>query len=90
MVQNQNDFKKGERPSAEPPSERELAKQLEVSRAWLWRARQVYSIPEDEFEAMVESENVPTIERLVQYARSGELTRPKRGRKQCPHCGGEL
>jgi hypothetical protein len=35
----------------------------------LWRAKQVAAIPEAEFETMVESDNPPTVSRLVDYAR---------------------
>ena len=57
------------RPTAEPPSERQLSKQLGISRAVFWRAKQVASIPEEEFEAMSESDHPPTVSQLVEHAR---------------------
>jgi hypothetical protein len=48
---------------------------MRLSRSWIWRAKQVASIPEAEFEAMVESDKPATAERLVAYARgAGERT----------------
>ena len=44
------------RPNVVPPSERDLARDLGISRAFMWRAKQVASISEDEFEALVESD----------------------------------
>lgn len=78
-----------QRPSAGPPSERQLAKDIGVSRSWLWRCRQVANIPEDKFEALVESDSVPTVTQLVEI---GRRTKPRRRQKRrtCPHCGGAL
>jgi hypothetical protein len=53
------------RPTAEPPSE--LSKQLGISRVVFWCAKQV--IPEEEFEAMIESDQPPTVSQLVEHAR---------------------
>jgi hypothetical protein len=57
------------RHTAEPPSERQLSKQLGISRVVFWRAKQVASIPEEEFEAMIESDQPPTVSQLVEHAR---------------------
>ena len=58
------------RPNVVPPSERDLARELGISRAFMWRAKQVASIPEEEFEALVESDNPPTVSELVAMAGS--------------------
>ena len=57
------------RPTAEPASDRQLSKQFGISRVVFWRAKQVASIPEEEFEAMIESEHPPTVSQLVEHAR---------------------
>ena len=56
------------RPSTEPPSERQLSRQLGISRAALWRAKKVAEIPEDEFEALIERDNPATVTQLVAYS----------------------
>jgi hypothetical protein len=50
-------------------SERQLARKYGISRAKMWRAKMVSSIPEAEFEAMVESDTPPTVSALVDIAR---------------------
>jgi hypothetical protein len=61
------------RPRAGPPSQRQLSKQLGISRAKLWRATKVAEIPEDEFEALIESENPPTVSALVELGRGKSM-----------------
>jgi hypothetical protein len=60
----------------------------------MWKAMQVATIPDDTFEALVESENPPTITQLVEIARvlQGKPPSKAQGRrlKHCPHCGGDL
>ena len=69
---------------------RKAAEAAGMSRSQMWRALQVASIPEDEFEALVESDEPPTVTALVRYARG--LTDEPQGRrlKRCPHCGESL
>ena len=65
-----------------------------LSRGQGWRAMMVGNIPADIFEALIESDNPPTVARLVELGRqfSGLPPRAKQGRrlKCCPHCGGDL
>ncbi|MET4034516.1 hypothetical protein BjapCC829_28155 [Bradyrhizobium barranii] len=58
------------RPSTEPPSIRQIAKQFGISRAVLWRAQQVAHIPAEEFERLIESDNPPTVTQMVEIGRS--------------------
>jgi hypothetical protein len=73
---------------------REAAEAAGLSRAQMYRCLDVASIPEDDFEALVESDNPPTTTELVRHAKSREGRRPPapQGRrlKRCPHCGGDL
>ena len=57
------------RPSTEPPSLRQIAKQYGISRALIWRAQQVCNIPKEEFERLIESDNPPTVTKLVEIGR---------------------
>lgn len=73
---------------------REAADSAGVSRSWVWRAAQVASIPEDEFEELVESDEPPTVSALVEIGRHRRQL-PERGAQgrrltRCPHCGGDL
>jgi len=60
-----------------------------VSRHFLARAKMVASIPEDEFERLIESDNPPNARKLELLARrrTGKKTMYER---RCPHCGGLL
>ena len=73
---------------------RKFAEAGGMSRGQAWRAMMVGAIPHDIFEALVESDNPPTVSRLVELGRqfSGLPPRAKQGRrlKCCPHCGGDL
>ncbi len=53
-------------------SQREIAEKFGISRPMQWRATKIAEIPEAEFEAMMESENVPTVSALVEYAWQGD------------------
>ena len=55
---------RAKRPSTEPPSERQLSRDHGISRAVLWRAKQVAAIPEEKFERLVESDNPPSVTQL--------------------------
>lgn len=65
-----------------------------ISRGWAWRAEMVGNIPADIFERLIESDNPPTVSRLVEIGRlfAGLPPSPPQGRrlKRCPHCGGDL
>ena len=63
----------------------EIAKALGVRRRFLAQADAVGSIPEAEFEALVESDDPPTVAALVNLARrrAGKATDYER---RCPHC----
>ncbi|MCS3742601.1 MULTISPECIES: hypothetical protein [unclassified Rhizobium] len=69
----------------EPYSERRLAGHLGVSRVWIWRAKQIASIPPKLQEFLMDKGFGPR--RMVDAAqalnggRLGEISR-------CPHCGG--
>ena len=70
---------------------REVAEAAGLSRGQMWRALQVASIPEDEFEARVESDNPPTVTELVRIAGHQHNSKPQGRRlRTCPHCGGDL
>lgn len=70
------------------PSERDLAAFTGMSRRQIWQAKKIAEIPETEFEAMVESDNPPTVAELLNLAhqRAGS----ERKKPKCPHCGGDL
>lgn len=77
-------------PIAPGASERDIAAAVGLSRRRIWEAKQAASIPEDEFEALIESDDPPSITALVNVARRrAGLTVPARSRR-CPHCGGAL
>jgi hypothetical protein len=69
-------------------SERDIAAALGKSRRFLWQCKQVASIPEDEFEALYEGDNPPTITELVNVARRRAGLRERE--RRCPHCGHSL
>jgi hypothetical protein len=66
----------GERPSAGPPSERQLSRRLGISRTALWRAKKVAEIPEDEFEALIERDSPMTVTQLVAHSRKRAAPAP--------------
>ena len=69
---------------------RKAAEAAGLSRGQTWRALQVASIPEDDFEEMIESEEPPTVTALVRHA-TGKTDKPQGRRlKWCPHCGADL
>jgi hypothetical protein len=69
---------------------RQAAEAAGMSRGQMWRAMKLASIPEDEFEALVESDEPPTVSELVEVGRQGDGLPPnvQQGRriKRCPHC----
>jgi hypothetical protein len=56
------------RPSTGPLSQRQIARQFGISRSAQWRAKKIADIPEEEFEALIEADNPPTVTALVEYA----------------------
>ena len=52
-------------------AQREMAEAAGLSRGQMWRALQVAEVPEDEFEAMIESDEPPTVTALVHHGRQG-------------------
>lgn len=70
---------------------RQAAEEAGMSRGQMWRASKVADIPADEFEALVESDDPPTVTRLVEIGRRQPVARPQGRRlRRCPHCGGDL
>jgi hypothetical protein len=69
-------------------SSRDIAAKLGMSRRQQWQARKIAEIPADEFDAMVESDNPPTVAELLDVAqhRAGSA----KVQRRCPHCGGVL
>jgi hypothetical protein len=59
---------KTKRPSTGPLSTRQIASQFGISRSKQWRAKKIADIPEEEFEALIEADNPPTVTALVDYA----------------------
>jgi hypothetical protein len=70
-------------------SERDISAATGLSRRQIWQARQVASIPADEFEQLLASDAVPTVTKLVAIARR-QSRDPARRRARCPRCGGPL
>lgn len=69
---------------------RRMAEEAGLSRGQMWRALQVAAIPEDEFEALIESETPPTVTALVRMS-TNKVDKPQGRRlRACPHCGGDL
>ena len=69
---------------------RQAAEAAGLSRGQMWRALQVASIPEEEFEALVEASDTPTVSELVRVATGTRSASQGRRFKCCPHCGGDL
>jgi hypothetical protein len=68
-----------QRPTDGPMTTRQIADTFGISRAMQWRAKQIINIPEDEFEALIESENPSTVTALVEYARGNQQPAPPSG-----------
>ena len=69
---------------------RKISEAAGLSRAWMWRALQVANIPQDEFEQLIESDDPPTVAKLVKIGSGNESTPEGRRLRRCPHCGGDL
>ena len=66
---------------------RKAAEAAGMSRGQMYRSLHIASIPEAEFEVIVESDKPPTVTQLVRYA-TGRTYEPQGRRfKRCPHCG---
>lgn len=76
--------KRGE-PVMPGDSQRDVAAKLGISRRQIWQMKKIASIPAEEFEALVESDDPPTVTGLLDLAHH----RAKSVR-HCPHCGGAL
>jgi hypothetical protein len=61
-------FMNTKRLSTGPLSQRQIASKFGISRSAQWRAKKIADIPEEEFEALIESDNPPTVTTLVEYA----------------------
>ena len=72
------------------PSERDLAAFTGMSRRQIWQAKKIASIPEEEFEKLVESDNPPTVSELLNVAHRRAGSKPANLQNCCPHCGGKL
>jgi hypothetical protein len=71
-------------------SERDIAATGVLSRRQIQTMKLVASIPKAEFEALVESDDPPTVTQLCDLARRRAGSSPKAKAKRCPHCGGLL
>jgi hypothetical protein len=69
-------------------SSRDIEAATGISRAAQWRAMQIASIPRDQFAAIVESDNPPSVTKLLDMAQRRAAS--KRKPTVCPHCGGAL
>lgn len=69
-------------------SERDVSVALGMSLRKIWEAKQIASIPEADFDRLVESDDPPTPGELVNMAQNRAGS--KRRNKVCPHCGGRL
>ena len=83
------DYIRNCREGLETWSLRRAAKLLRQSRADLWRARLIASLPEDLFEALIESSSPPSPRELANIGRALRGDR-MREVERCPHCGGLL
>jgi hypothetical protein len=61
-------FMNTKRLSTGPLSQRQIASKFGISRSAQWRAKKIADIPEEEFEALIESDNPPTVTTLAEYA----------------------
>ena len=68
---------------------RKMAEQAGMSRYQMYRALAIASIPEDEFEKLIESDNVPTLTELEEIATKKKKPATTR-LKVCPSCGCDL
>lgn len=100
----------GKNPSGHPDKKRrgpersqrrQMAEAAGLSRHQMYESLAIAAVPEDVFEALVESDDPPTPTQMANLGRAyqrgeegPELVRTARGRhervKVCPHCGGPL
>ncbi len=76
-------------PIAPSMSERDIAAAVGMSRRQIQDAKAIASIPEEEFERLIESDNPPTVTAFADLAR-GRAGLKKRRLSRCPHCGEKL
>ena len=81
-IQNCND-------GLETYSERRAAKFMGISRAALWRMKQICNIPEALFERLIEADPPPSARQLANIGRALK-GQPSGEAEHCPHCGGLL
>jgi hypothetical protein len=77
-------------PIAPGMSQRDIAATGVLSRRQIQTALAVGSIPKEQFEALVESDNPPTVNQLARIGRGQQKVARRRARKTCPHCGSDL
>ncbi len=70
---------------------RKAAEAAGLSRGQMYRCLAIASIPEEEFEELIESDDPPTKTALVAHAQNKEPPHSTTRRLSfCPHCGGDL
>jgi len=73
---------------------REAAEAAGITRQQAWQWIQLANIPESTFEALIETDNPPSVSQLVEIARVLQGKPPSKPRprrlKHCPHCGENL
>jgi hypothetical protein len=68
--------------------QRQAAEAAGLSLHQMRQALDVARIPDDEFEALIEADEPPTLTELARIGGDRPLS-PTR-RRRCPHCGGEM
>ena len=74
----------------EKSSVRQAAEAAGISRHQMYQAMKLASVPRDEFEAMVESDDPPTPSEAIRRHENKPTKPTARRLKTCPHCGGDL
>lgn len=73
---------------------RKVAEAAGISRSQMWNWMQMATIPEEEFDAILESKKIIKSRQVVEYARRrrGMAPSPDPAPRlhACPHCGGDL
>lgn len=78
------------KPGPERSEVRKAAEAAGMSRKQMYRALWVARLPEEEFEAAIESDDPPSVTELADRGRGADPTRQGRRFKRCPHCGESL